>query len=72
MAKTRGNKNNVILVLFFIALVAFSTTAEVSNNKKFIKFPPSMELGTEKTRTPANPYHRGCSPLTRCRGSRDR
>lgn len=71
MASTSGNKNiNVVVVLCFILLVAFSSSAyEISDRKtKFMKFPPSPNIKAENTKTPANKFHRGYSPLTRCLG----
>uniref|UniRef100_M1AMD2 RALF-like protein n=1 Tax=Solanum tuberosum TaxID=4113 RepID=M1AMD2_SOLTU len=69
MASTSGNKNiNVIIVLCFILLIAFSSSAEdVSDSKKHIKFPPNHSTSGEKSQNPHKHYHRGCSALTRCR-----
>lgn len=71
MASTNGNKNInvVVIVLCFILLVAFSSSAEVSDSKNSHQ---TLRVGTGKTRTPANHYYRGCSRLTRCRGPIDR
>ncbi|KAM3341605.1 hypothetical protein P3S68_026571 [Capsicum galapagoense] len=66
-----GNtKNNVVILICFISLV-ISCFFEVSNATKYIKFPPPLNVGTKKQpKIPANPYTRGCSPLTRCRGGK--
>ncbi|KAM3236894.1 hypothetical protein P3L10_000362 [Capsicum annuum] len=70
MASTSGNKNiNVVVVLCFILLITFSSSAEDSADKKYIKFPPNSSLGDGNPKIPANPYHRACLKLTRCRGS---
>ncbi|KAM3341602.1 hypothetical protein P3S68_026568 [Capsicum galapagoense] len=67
-----GNtKNNVVILILFISLVVISCFFEVSNATKYIKFPPPLNVGSkEEPKIPANPYTRGCSPLTRCRGGK--
>lgn len=69
MASTSGNKTiNVVIVLCFILLIAFSSSAkDVSDSKKHIKFPPNQSTSGKKSQNPPNHYHRGCSAIKRCR-----
>lgn len=65
---SENTKNNSIVLICFISLIVFSCFFEVSYAINYIKFlsPPNVETKNQP-KIPANPYTRGCSPLTRCR-----